>query len=192
MLQLLNYINPLNIASTIILELEKEFNKNKPLNSPSVLAFGRIIGEGKTNIIPDELKLEGTIRTFDEKWRKSIHDIVKKVSAEVAKRMKGSCEVHIAKGYPVLVNDEKLTGKTKQLAIDFLGKKNVVDLEIRMTSEDFAFFAQKVPSVFYRLGIRNETKKITSNLHTSTFNVDESCMTIGMRLMAWIAISQLK
>lgn len=186
------YINPLNIASAIILELQKEFENKKPQDTPSVLAFGRIIGEGKTNIIPDVVKLEGTIRTFDEKWRNKAHGIIRKTSAAVAKKMKGGCEVHIAKGYPTLVNDEKLTEKTKKLAIDFLGKKNVVDLEMRMTAEDFAYFAQKVPSVFYRLGVRNEKEKNISNLHTSTFNVDESCMITGTGLMVWLAVNQLE
>ena len=83
-----------------------------------------------------------------------------------------------------------LTEQTKQLAIEFLGNENVVDLEMRMTAEDFAYFAQKVPSVFYRIGVRNESKNITSNLHTSTFNVDESCMNTGTGLMVWIAVNQ--
>jgi amidohydrolase len=186
------YINPLNIAAKIILELETEFNKNKPVDSPSVLVFGRIIGEGKTNIIPDEVKLEGTIRTFDEQWRNKVHGMVENVSSSIAKKMNANCEVNIAKGYPVLVNNEKLTQETKLLAIEYLGNENVVDLEMRMTAEDFAYFAQKVPSVFYRLGVRNEEKGITSNLHTSTFDADENCMITGMGLMAWIAINQLK
>ena len=186
------YINPLNIASSIILELQKEFNNNKPLDNPSVLAFGRITGEGRTNIIPDEVKLEGTIRTFDEQWRAKAHAMIENISSAIAQSMNGNCEVNIAKGYPTLVNDEKLTSITKQLAIEYLGSENVVDLEMRMTAEDFSYFAQKVPSVFYRIGVRNESKNITSNLHTSTFNVDESCMAIGTGLMAWIAVNQMK
>jgi amidohydrolase len=186
------YINPLNIAATIILELEKEFNIHKPKDSLSTMAFGKIIGEGLTNIIPDEVKLEGTIRTYDEKWRAKAHRLVESLSTTIAKKMRGNCNVHIAKGYPMLVNDESMTGIVKKYAEDCLGKENVIDIEMRMTSEDFAYFAQKVPSVFYRLGVRNEAKKITSNLHTSTFNVDESCMITGTGLMAWIAVNQLK
>jgi amidohydrolase len=184
------YINPLNIAAMIILELEKEFNKNKPQDSLSVLAFGRIIGDGRTNIIPDEVKIEGTIRTFNEEWREKAHKIIIKTAAAVAEGSKGSCEVRIDRGYPVLVNDEELTEKTKRLAIEFLGSENVVNLDMRMTAEDFAYFAQKVPSVFYRFGVRNESKKITSNLHTSTFNIDEESLKTATGLMAWIAVNQ--
>jgi amidohydrolase len=185
-------VNPLNIAASIILELEKEFDKNKPQDSRSVMAFGKIIGEGRTNVIPDEVKLEGTIRTYDENWRVKVHRMVETLSSEIARKMKGSCEVHIAHGYPMLVNDEALTAVVKEYAEEYLGKENVVDLDMRMTSEDFAYFAKKVPSVFYRLGVRNEARNITSNLHTSTFNIDESCMNIGMGLMAWIALNRLK
>ena len=106
--------------------------------------------------------------------------------------MSGDCEVRISKGYPVLVNDDELTDKVKKLAIEFLGKENVVDLEMRMTAEDFAYFSQKAPSCFYRLGSGNKEKGIVSNLHTSTFDVDENCLLTGMGLMAWIAVNQMK
>ncbi|MFH0866205.1 MAG: M20 family metallopeptidase [Bacteroidota bacterium] len=184
------YVNPLNIAATIILELEKEFNKNKPQDTTSVLAFGRITGDGRTNIIPDETKMEGTLRTFNEEWRAKAHHMIKSISDSIAKKMKGKCDVHIAIGYPVLVNNDELTEKAKQLAIEFLGRENVIDLEMRMTSEDFAYYAQKVPSVFYRFGVRNESKNIISNLHTSTFDIDEESLKTATGLMAWIAINQ--
>ena len=185
------YINPLNIAAAILVKLSEEFNKFKPADTPSVLAFGRITGDGRTNIIPDEVKLEGTIRTFDETWRTKVHEMITSIATTTAKDVKASCEVHIAKGYPVLVNNDELTNKVKQAAIAYLGNENVVDLEMRMTAEDFAYFSQKVPSCFYRLGVWNEEKGIVSNLHTSTFDVDESCITIGMGLMAWIAFKGL-
>jgi amidohydrolase len=185
-------INPLYIASAILLELEKEFNKNKPIDSPSVLTFGRIMGEGRTNVIPDVVTIDGTIRAFDENWRAKAHEIIIAVATTVAEKMKGSCDINIAKGYPFLVNDDALSLQTKQLAVEYLGVENVVDLEMRLTAEDFAYFSQKLPSCFYRLGVRNEEKGITSNLHTSTFDADEDCMLTGMGLMAWIAVNQMK
>jgi amidohydrolase len=185
-------VNPLYIASAILLELEKEFNKNKPKDSISVLTFGKIIGAGRTNIIPDEVTIDGTIRAFDETWRAKAHEMIASIASAVAVKMSGSCDVNIAKGYPFLVNDDALSVQTKQLAVEYLGDENVVDLEMRLTAEDFAYFSQKLPSCFYRLGVRNEEKGITSNLHTSTFDADENCMLTGMGLMAWIALNQLK
>jgi len=102
------------------------------------------------------------------------------------------CGVFIDKGYPFLINDKKVTQKTKSFAVEYLGAENVEDLDMRMTAEDFAYFSQHVPSCFYRLGIRNEEKGITSNLHTPTFNVDEKSLETGMGLMAWIAFNEVK
>lgn len=185
-------VNPITIAASVLSELSKEFEKNKPSDSPSLLAFGRIAGEGRTNVIPDEVKIDGTMRAYDEEWKAKAHDIISSVASQVAQNMGGDCNVNIVKGYPFLVNDDMLTSEVKRLAIDYLGTENVVDLDMRMTAEDFAYFSQKVPSCYYRLGIRNEAKGIVSNLHTSTFDVDESSMITGMGLMAWIAINQLK
>jgi len=105
--------------------------------------------------------------------------------------MGGNCEVFIDKGYPFLVNDVKITENVKTLAIAYLGKENIVDLDMRLTAEDFAYFSQKIPACFYRLGIRNQAKDIVSNLHTNTFNIDEATIEIGMGLMAWLTYKQL-
>jgi amidohydrolase len=182
------YVNPLLIASEIIIALEKEFSRTE---IPTVLAFGKIIGNGATNVIPDEVKLEGTFRTMDEAWRKKAHDIIRQISESKAKSMNGNCEVNILSGYPALVNDEPTTERAKKFAKDFLGKENVTELELRMTGEDFSFFAEKIPACFYRLGTGNKSKGITSGVHTPTFNIDESALKTGMGLMAWIAISSI-
>jgi metal-dependent amidase/aminoacylase/carboxypeptidase family protein len=105
--------------------------------------------------------------------------------------MGGTCEVFIDPGYPYLVNDVELTTRTRQYFIDYLGEEQVADLDMRMTAEDFSYFAQAVPGCFFRLGVRNEAKGITSNLHSSTFNVDESSLEIGSGLMAWLAYKEL-
>lgn len=187
------YNNPLLIAAAILLELNKAFMEgaaNEKL--PTVLAFGKIIGNGATNIIPNEVKIEGTFRTMNEVWRAEAHLKMKKIAEDVALKMGGRCDFNIVKGYPFLVNDETTTTKAKLAAIDYLGKENVIDLDIRMTAEDFAFYSQVVPACFYRLGIKNDAKNINSGLHTATFNIDESALETSIGLMAWIAINELK
>ncbi len=188
-----DYNNPLLIAAAILIELNKAFMEgvaNEQL--PTVLAFGKIIGNGATNIIPNEVKIEGTFRTMNEVWRAAAHLKMKKIAEDVALKMGGRCDFNIVKGYPFLVNDEATTTKAKLAAIDYLGKENVVDLDIRMTAEDFSFYSQVVPACFYRLGIKNDAKNINSGLHTSTFNIDESALETSIGLMAWIAINELK
>lgn len=184
-------VDPVLIAAHILVALQQIISRNAPPQLPAVLSFGRFIAEGRTNIIPNVVKLDGTLRTFDEKWRLEAHQKITKMAASIAEGMGGTCEVFIDKGYPFLVNDEKTTAKAKQYATEYLGSENVMDLDLRMTAEDFAYFSQSVPSCFYRLGIRNESRGIIHNLHTDQFDVDESSLETGAGLMAWMAIREL-
>lgn len=184
-------VDPVVIAAHIIVALQQIVSRHNAPEVPTVLSFGRIIGEGQTNIIPDEVKISGTIRTFDEAWRKEAHQRIKKMAESVADGMGGRCDVYVDAGYPFVYNDPDVTTHAKTWAEELLGKENVVDLPIRMTAEDFSYFANEVPSCFYRLGIANEARGITSSLHTSTFDVDEKSLETGMGLMAWIAIKAL-
>ncbi|MFH1121993.1 MAG: M20 family metallopeptidase [Bacteroidota bacterium] len=184
--------DPVLIAAHILIALQQIVSRNLPPQLPAVLSFGRFIADGRTNIIPAEVKLEGTLRTFDEKWRAEAHTRIEKMARFIAEAMGGICEVFIDKGYPFLVNDDDVTAEVKQYAIEYLGSDNVVDLDMRMTAEDFAYYSQRVPSCFYRLGIRNENLGIVHNLHTPEFDVDESSLVTGAGLMAWIAVNGLK
>ena len=184
-------IDPILIASHIIIALQQIVSRKANPLVPTVISFGRIIGDGRTNVIPDKVLISGTVRTYDETWRKTVHASIKHMSTSIAESMGGSCEVKVSDGYPFLNNDEGLTSKIRVMAKDYLGENNVVELEPRMTAEDFSYFANEVPSCLYRLGIRNEKKGIISNLHTSTFDVDEACLKTGMGLMAFLSIQIL-
>lgn len=186
-------IDPVVITAQIIVALQQIISRYADPAIPSVLTFGKInTTGGATNIIPNEVKLEGTFRTMNEKWRSEAHKRMKKMAESMAKSMGGACDFHIMRGYPVLHNNPELTLRTKQWAIDFLGKDRVVDLPLRMTSEDFAYFAQAMPACFYRLGTGNPERGIQSPLHTSTFDVDETALETGMGLMCWLAIRELE
>ena len=184
-------IDPVLIASHLVVALQQVVSRNSDPAMPTVLSFGKFIAEGQTNIIPDEVKLEGIMRTFDETWRAEMKKRITALSKELAASMGGRCEVHIDTGYPFLVNDAQTTGRARKHAIEYLGEENVVELDLRTTAEDFAYFSQVIPGCFYRLGTRNEQAGITSNLHTATFDVDEESLKTGMGLMAWLAISEL-
>lgn len=185
-------VDPIITAAHILTSLQQIVSRQAPTAIPTVLSFGRIIGEGRTNIIPDEVKIDGTLRTFDEEWRAKAHIQITQMAENIAKSMGAECDVRIEKGYPFVVNDDLLTGKLKRYAKEYLGNDNVVDLDMRMTAEDFAYFAQARPSTFYRLGIRNEKKGIVSNLHTDTFDIDENSLFIGMGAMAYMTYRQLE
>ncbi len=184
-------IDTVLMGAQILTSLQQIVSRNAPPEIPTVLSFGRFIAEGRTNIIPDEVKMDGTLRTFDETWRGNAHQRITEVAQNTAMAAGGSCEVVIDKGYPYLVNDEKLTARCFDDASDFLGMDKVRQLNLRMTAEDFAYYSQQVPSCFYRLGIRNEEKGIISNLHTSTFNIDERSLETGIGIMSYLAIRNL-
>lgn len=184
-------IDPVLIAAHIIVALQQIVSRNATPEIPTVVSFGRIIGNGLTNVIPDEVTIAGTIRTFDEAWRSEAHRRITRMAQSVAEGMGGSCDVRIESGYPSLYNNPMVTQNVRDWAAEYLGAENVVELPMRMTAEDFAYFAKEVPSCFYRLGTGNSKRGITSGLHTATFDVDESSLQTGMGLMAWIAVNAL-
>lgn len=185
------FIDPVLITSHILVALQQIVSRNARPDMPSVLSFGKVIANGATNIIPDEVNLAGTFRTFNEEWRAEAHEKMVKMATSIAESMGGKCEFEVRKGYPYLVNDEAATKLARAAAVEFVGEENVVDLDVRMTAEDFAYYTQIMPGCFYRLGTAHPGTK-ASGLHTSTFNVDETSIQLGMGLMAWIAIKQLK
>ena len=158
---------------------------------PTVLSFGKVIANGATNVIPNEVCIEGTFRTLDEQWRNDAHVKMKNMAELLVAGMGGSIDFEIRKGYPVLFNNEALTARSKATAIDYLGQENVVDLDIWMAAEDFSFYSQKMDACFYRLGTRNESRSITSSVHTPTFDIDENALKIGMGLMAYMTVKEL-
>ena len=185
-------IDPVMISAQILVTLQQIVSRYSDPSIPSVLTFGKInsLG-GATNIIPNEVYIEGTFRTMDEKWREEAHHRMKKVAESLAQSMGGACDFHIDKGYPTLINNEELTARTKAWAIEFLGEENVVELNRRMTAEDFAYFSQAMPGCFYRLGTGNPERGITSSIHTDTFDIDEAALETGVGLMSWLAIKEL-
>ena len=184
-------IDPVLITSHIIVSLQQIVSRNANPTMPSVLSFGKVIANGATNVIPNEVYLEGTFRTLDEKWRNDAHDKMKAMAEQIAKAMGGECEFNIKRGYPALINEEKITARSRSYAVEYLGKENVVDLDIWMAAEDFAFYSQIADACFYRLGTRNEARGITSSVHTPTFDVDEDALKTGMGLMAYLALKEL-
>lgn len=184
-------VDPIVVASHIIIGLQQVVSRMATPTIPTVLSFGRIFANGKTNVIPDEVFIEGTFRTVDEAWRKSAHEKIVVIAKNIAEAYGAACKIFIDKGYPFLLNDENLTHRIMHYAEDYLGAKNVQEIDLRMTAEDFAYFSHTLPSCFYRLGVKNPESKEISNLHTPDFTVDESSLEAGMGFMAWTAINEL-
>ena len=184
-------IDPVLIASHLIIALQQIVSRNADPRLPSVLSFGKVTANGATNIIPNEVKIEGTFRTLNEDWRAEAHKLMKKMAEGIAESMGGSCDFDIHKGYPFLINEEKLTANARSFAEEFLGKENVIDLDIWMAAEDFSFYSQVTDACFYRLGTGNAAKDTQYSVHTPKFDIDEDALKISTGLMAYIALKQL-
>lgn len=185
-------IDPIVIASHIVTALQQVISRNADPKMPTVLTFGTIHGGTAQNIIPNEVKLGGTFRALDEEWRFKAHELITKLATNIAEGMGGSCDVFIDVGYPFLYNDEELANKARANAVEFIGEENIVDLDLWLGAEDFAYYSQEVPSCFYRLGTGNEEKETTFGAHTPRFNVDEDAIELGIGFMAFNALRQLE
>ena len=186
-------VDPITVSAQIITAVQQLVSRNSDPILPVVLTFGYIASNGgATNVIPDSVRLKGTFRTMDEKWRREAHVRIRKLVEGIAEAMGAKADLHIDVGYPCLQNDEVLTARTEEYARRYLGPDNVVELPIRMTSEDFAYYSHEIPACFYRLGTGNIAKGITSPVHSNTFDIDEPALETGMGLMAWIAASELE
>lgn len=182
--------NTVLIASQIIVALQQVPYELAPKDIPTVLSIGKVIANGATNVIPNEVYLEGTFRTMDEQWRAQAHQKIKEIVSVLAEKQGAQVEINIKKGYPVLINHETTTEQSINYAQDYLGKQNVVDLDIRMTAEDFAYYSQEIPATFYRLGTSSNPKN-SNPLHSPNFNVDEKSLKTGMGIMAYVSIRYL-
>jgi len=184
-------IDPVLISAHIIVALQQIVSRNADPRLPTVLSFGKVTANGATNIIPNEVKLEGTFRTLNEDWRKEAKRLMKKMAEGIAESMGGSCDFDIHDGYPFLINEEQLTARSRAAAEDYLGAENVVDLDIWMAAEDFAYYSQVTDACFYRLGTGNAAKDTKYSVHHPNFDVDEDALKISTGLMAYIALKQL-
>ena len=150
------------------------------------MSFGRIEGLGATNVIPNNVTIQGTFRTMDEKWRAKAHELIKKQSELLVQSFGGTLDIEIRKGYPYLENDLALTARTKVNTSDFFGESNVIDLPIRLTGEDFAYYGQKIPATFIRIGVANDAKGINFPVHNAKFDIDNSALTVGIQTLLTI------
>lgn len=183
--------DPVLITSHLIIAMQQIVSRIANPTVPSVLSFGKVIANGATNVIPDSVWIEGTFRTLNESWRKQAHERMLDLAHQLVVSMGGELEFEIRKGYPVLVNDDKLTASARKNAVAYLGDENVVDLDIWMAAEDFAYYSHEKKACFYRLGTRNEAKGITSSVHTPTFDIEEDALKTGCGLLSWLALCEL-
>ena len=184
-------IDPVVIASHVIIALQQIVSRIAHPGDPTVLSFGKVIANGAINVIPDEVYMEGTFRAMNETWRNEAHRRMTRMAVEIAESMGAKCDFRIQRGYPFLVNEEKLTEQVRTHAANYLGEENVIEEDIWMAAEDFAYYSQVADSCFYLCGVGNKEKGIQSSLHTPTFDIDENALAVSTGLMAYLALKRL-
>ncbi len=179
-------------TSQLIVTLQQVVSRFIPTQVPSVLSFGKISARGATNVVPSKVDIAGTFRTMNEHWRNQAHEKIKEITHHTVAQFGCSADVDIAKGYPTLYNAPELVPPAMEATEQLLGVDAIEKLDIRMTAEDFAYFAQEMPSLFFRLGTNNRKNEYGSALHSPTFNIDEHALEISMQTMSYLAIELAK
>ena len=177
-------IDPILIASHLIISLQQIISRNNNPFNPSVLSITSINGGFTTNVIPSEVKLMGTFRAMNEEWRFKAHELIIKQATELVQSMGGEIDIKIDVGYPFVLNDKRLNEVAWKKGEEYVGTNNVEETELRMGAEDFAYYSHQIPGCFFRIGAGNKEKGITSGVHTPTFNIDENAIEIGIGMMA--------
>ena len=182
-------VDPIVTAAHVISALQTVVSRNCNPVEPSVLTFGKIRGGHARNVIPDEVVLDGTLRTYDEPTAQTLRAAITRIAESTAAAHGARAEVDLAIGYPPVINAPEWTESCRQRAIELLGQDLVVELPLRMTGEDFSFYQKAVPGCFYRLGTGGDGPGCRSGLHTSDFDINEDALTTGAAMMAWLALT---
>ncbi len=187
-------VDPIVIAARLVTALQEIISRSIDPVAPGVLTIGRIWSDGgATNVIPDTVHLEGTLRAMDEDWRSRAHLLIRNLVDLTCRASGATSDTRIVIGYPSLRNDEIITSFCRTSAQTYLGEDRVHELPVRMSSEDFAFYSQHVPATFYRLGTGwSEEPERNYPVHSNRFDINEEALETGMGLMAYMALTQVK
>ncbi len=173
-------------ASQCVVSMQQIVSRRANPFCPIVLSFGKLIANGDTNVIPNEVTLAGTLRTMDESERVRLKELIHNAAIHTAAAYGCECDIIIHDGYPCVNNDLNVTSRATTYAQEYLGTTKVHELEQRMTSEDFAFFSQQYPTTFYRFGVQG--KEPCGSLHSSTFLIDPESLKTAVGVMAYLTL----
>lgn len=184
--------DPIVAASQLIIYFQTLITKYKDPIEAGVLSITSIKGGNATNIIPDEVKLMGTLRSFNEKWREMMHKLIEENSKALCAIYGCDIEIEIKKGYPPVINDEKLTELTRKNSAIIVGTESTIDFLPKMWGEDFAYYGKNIPSTFWFTGVRPIGQDEMPALHNSKLSPSENAMPIGTAMLVTAAINYLK
>lgn len=183
-----NCVDPIAIGASIITSIQQVISRKNDPRVPSVLTFGHFEALGATNVIPATAILKGTFRTFNEEWRTQAHQWITEYIDASCKMAGATPELRIEKGYPFLKNDSVIVEKFVSTCSP-IQNISLVELDIRMTSEDFAYYSQEIPTCFFRLGTSNQNATTNFSVHHPQFSIDEKALAVGINTFCAIAFT---
>lgn len=183
--------DPVLAAAHIVVALQSVVSRVRPPGDPGVLSIGRMVADGATNVIPPEVRMEGTLRAMSADFRRDAHEAIRRTVSNIAAAMGATISIEIKVGYPALVNDAGAAALVRQASTEYVGPERTVDIDRWYAAEDFAYYLEQVPGAFFMLGVGNKALGITSAVHTPTFTLDEPALETGAGFMAYLAIRAL-
>ena len=190
-----NGVDPIVASSQIIMATQTIASRQVDVTkAPSVISFGAINGGIRSNIIPDNVELIGTIRTFDQTMRADIQQRLAKTAELVAESAGAKADVHIDHGYPVTVNNVALTQKMTPTLARIAGADNIITTDLITGAEDFSYYALETPGLFYFLGVtpKDQNAKTAPSNHSPQFYVDESALQLGVESLSQLVVDYLQ
>ncbi|MBB1268540.1 amidohydrolase [Shewanella sp. SR44-3] len=187
-------VDPIVAAAQIITGVQTIISRQVDVTkAPAVVSFGAINGGIRSNIIPDEVELIGTIRTFDQQMRADIKLKLAEIAELQAKTLGATATTSIAEGYPVTVNNPELVAKMRPVVESVVGQDNLIEPGLITGAEDFSYYALETPGMFFFLGVtpRDQDYKTAASNHSPSFFVDESALKVGVQTMTQVALSAL-
>lgn len=188
-------IDPVPAAAKLIELLHAIPARTEDKSTPTIISIGKVEALGATNVVPDEVYMEGTMRAFSESWRADIKALIRKAAAEVEAQSGVTVEVNISDGYPCVDNDKSLVDRVMSLCKEVFGEEQVVSLGLRPTADDFGYIAARYPSVYYRLGVGGDGDYFregkAGKLHRADFAPDKRAIGFGSVMLAMAAVDLL-
>ena len=184
-------IDPVVIASQCVVALQTLVSRELDPMKPAVVTVGSIHAGTAPNVIPEEATMQGTVRTFDEGVRRQLAERIPALIEGIASAMQGRATVEYRLGYPVLVNDEAMTGLVREVAREVVGPEKVLEREPGMVGEDMSYFLQRAPGSFFLIGSRNEERGLIYGHHHPRFDIDEESLPVGVAAVAAVALRYL-
>jgi amidohydrolase len=184
-------IDPVPVAAHVLLALQTMVSRSIDIRDPLLISVGILEGGNQFNVITDRVRMVGIIRCLSPETRAASPQRIEEVLRGITQSFGASYSLRITPGAPVTLNHPGLVEKAVPLLEELLGPDNVMLQKPQMGAEDFACFAERVPGIYLWLGVRNETRGITEMLHTPRFNVDESCISVGIEALSGLVTQHL-